>query len=223
VGHASRQHRSGCTRYPDVVTESSSAAAPPPAYGPIPVVPEGAVQLAPRSIPQAIWRGVIGLGLVGAGIGAQVAGSGFPSNAPVEMLTNFILTATAVAAGLVLIVFAIVAAVARSLPLTRGAVSPLAITAITLSLVAVIVCLIALPGQVMESGATGIRLRYSNLSGPAFGTGFLWATGIVMGAISFRSPALLSKILAVGAVVLGFAVFATNIWAAAIYSAGLTD
>lgn len=201
----------------------SSAVPPPPAYGPIPVVPDEPVLFAARSIPQAVWRGVIGIALIAAGIGGQVAGAGFPSNAPVEMFINFAITATAVVAGIILLVFAVTAGTARSLPLTRGPVSPLAIAAVAVSVIAVLVCVVALPGQIIESGATGIRLRYSNLSGPAFGTGFLWATGIVMGAISVRSPALISKVLGVAAVVLGFAVIATNIWAAAIYSAGLTD
>lgn len=202
------------------MTDTPAAVPPPsPAYGGIPESPAVAPNLAPPSIHQAIWRGAIGAGLVFAGIGGQFAGAGFPSNAPVEMLINFAITITAGIAGVILLVFAFVAWRARSLPLTNGPVSPLAIAAVVAGAIPVIIWLVSVPAMILE----GDRMRYQYLAGPAFGTGFLWATAIVMGAISFRSPSRVSRILAVVAVALGFLMIATNIWAAAIYSADLTD
>ena len=126
-------------------------------------------------------------------------------------------------AGVVLIAFGILASTRASVSLTARSVSPLALIAAILAIVSALWAAVALPAQLADVAATADRLRYMSLSAPAFFSGFLWSTGIVMGAISLRSPSVLSKVLSIAAVVLGFAVMATNIWAAAIYSAGLTD
>lgn len=205
------------------MTDSAAAPAPPPASGGIPVVPQVAPNTAPPSMPQAIWRGSVGAALIIAGLAGQIAGSGFPGNAPVEMFINFLITVTAIGAGVLLIVFAVIASRSRSLALTRGPVSPLAIAALAAGVIALVIWGLTVPAMIAESAQYGVRMRYQYLAGPAFGTGLLWSTAVVMGAISFRSPALVSRILAVAAVVLGFVLIATNIWAAGIYSAELTD
>lgn len=190
-----------------------------------PVTPEvPAAVRAPKSTGHGLWRILVGVALIATGIGCQVAGAGFPSNAPVEMFMNFGVTVTAAAAGVVLIAFGVLAITRHSLPLSaKGRVSPLALVAIILSVVSAVACALGIPTQLADAAATSERLRYMSLSAPAFFTGFLWSTGIVMGAIAVRSSSTLSRILSIVAVALGFAVVATNIWAAAIYSAGITD
>jgi hypothetical protein len=194
--------------------ESTTPAVPP--AGP-------AKHILPPSAGQAALRGVVALLLVAGGIGAQVAGAGFPSNAPVEMAINFLITVTLIAGGVVLGVFAVLAGVARSVPVVLGRVSVFVVVGVALVLVPVVVWAVGvLPGY-LAAIESGDRPRYDGLAGFLVLVGAPWVTGIVMSAVGFRSRNTASRILAIVGIVLGLALVAWAIFAAAIYSAGLTD
>ncbi|MDH6180372.1 hypothetical protein M2152_000554 [Microbacteriaceae bacterium SG_E_30_P1] len=177
----------------------------------------------PRNRTQAVVRSVVAGLMVAAAIAGQVAGAGFPSNAPVEMFMNFGVTVALVLGAIALVVFAVLAATAPGVPVRPEKVGPLAIIGVLMTAIPSVIWLLTVPITLVDNATTGATLRFMYLSGPAFWLGFAWVTGMVFGAISLRRPNALTRVLGSAAVVLGLLLATSVVWAAAIYSAGLTE
>lgn len=160
--------------------------------------------------------------MIVAGVLCQVAGAGFPSNAPVEAFINFGITLVLVGGGIALSVLGILAAVRPSVATRLPPVSPLAFVAAVLVGIALLGFLFSL-GSWMTLLAGVERARFAGLTGGIFFTGLAWSAGIVFGTVSLRLRTLPTRVIASVAVGIGLLLCVPAIAAAAVYSAGVTD
>lgn len=187
-----------------------------------PVVPSGIVAL-PASRSQAIIRASVGVVAIVLGILCQVAGQGFPYNAPVEMIDNFLITVSLIGAGVVLLIFALLAALRPSSPSVVGRFSPLVLTGAILIAVTLVAWLISAPPSYFGHLADGSRQRYMELVGGLALAGAPWGAGLVFSTLGLRAWTRSSRIVGSIAIAIGLLLAVPAIYAAAIYSAGLTD
>ncbi|MDF1479496.1 hypothetical protein PYV02_10425 [Leifsonia sp. H3M29-4] len=182
----------------------------------------GIAMRAPSSLHAGIRGGVAAL-LIVLGIGNFVAATGFPYNAPVEMLFMFLLSLDMFIAAVVLIVFAVLAGARRSVPVLSERTSPLSIAGLVVSGVAFVAWVLFGLVPTLGSVGSGEDARYMTLVGVLVFFGVPWILGLVFGTISLRSGGprtWLFGCLAAGlGVLLAFAVLAATI----LYGLGLTE
>ena len=194
-----------------------------PGYVAAPSVAPAPVYRYPASTLHAGIRGAIGGALLlAAGITAAY-GFAFPYNAPVEQVMNFGLIMVLVGAGLTLIIFAVRTASKMSRPTVPGRTSPLAITGIVLTAVGVLAWLAFSLLPSLGALAEGDRLRYMTLAAGPFFLGFVWSTGLVMGAMAIRAVGGATRLLSSISVVLGMIVVIAAVVPAVLYGLALTD
>ena len=177
---------------------------------------------------QAAIRGSLGIVLISAGALCQLLSSGaihglegFPANAPVELGLNFFMTFDLCAAGIALVIMAVVALLARGVPTAQGGSGALVIAGAALMGVALAAFAFAVPGWVtVLSGARG---RYDSLTFSLFFAGLPWATGTVLAAIGLRTPRRWSRYIGAAAIAVSLLLAASAVAASAVYSAGITD
>ncbi|MGV8882447.1 MAG: hypothetical protein ACOH19_09845 [Rhodoglobus sp.] len=200
--------------------QSADAGQVPP-MGPIPV--PAPVYRYPASTLYAGIRGAMGgVLLLTAGF-TGLYGSRFPYNAPIEQFMNFGLILVLAAAGLTLIIFAVLASRKMSRPTVPGRTSPLAITGLVLTSVGVLAWLAFSLVPSLGALAEGERLRYMTLAAGPFFLGFVWSTGLVMGTMALRAVGGATRILSILAVVLGMIVVVATVVPAVLYGMALTD
>ena len=177
----------------------------------------------PPSSQQAAFRGIVAGLMILLGVGVVIAGAGFPYNAPVEQIYNFGLAFDLIVGGIILGIFALLAARRSSVPTKLDRVSPLAITAAVLVAVAFVAWAISAPLSFVGHLGDDSRQRYMELAGGLFLAGIPWGGGLVFAAVSYRHPHRVSRILALAAIAVGLVLAVLSIIAAGFYSAGLTD
>jgi len=177
----------------------------------------------PASALHAGIRAGIGGVLIIALIVTAAFGSMFPYNAPVEQLMNFGLIINFVAAGAVLFVFAGLTVGRMSRPTVPGRTSPLAITGLVLTSIGLLGWLFFSLLPSLSAISDGDRLRFMTLAAGPFFLGFVWVTGLVMGALSLRAVGGKSRLFGVLAVVIGFLVVIASVVPAVLYGLALTD
>lgn len=185
-------------------------------------VASGALQMREPSRPHATLRGGVAAFLILSGIGNFVAATGFPGNAPVESIFMFLLSIDMFLAAIVLIVFAVLAAVRRSVPVLPERTSPLSVAALAVSAVAFVAW--ALFGLVPTLGAIGAGepVRYLTLVGVLVFFGVPWILGMVFGAISLRSGGPRTALFGGIGLGLGLLLVLAVLAATILYGMGLT-
>lgn len=188
-----------------------------PAFAPAPVYRY------PASTLHAGIRGAIGGVLIVAAVISAVFGNMFPYNAPVEQIMNFGLILVLAGAGATMLIFAALTISKMSRPTVPGRTSPLAITGLVLTAIGVlgVIFFSLLPS--LSAISDGDRLRFMTLAAGPFFLGFVWVTGLVMGALSLRAVGGKSRLFGVLAVVIGFLVVIASVVPAVLYGLALTD
>lgn len=195
--------------------------------GPRPVavhrVTGGGLRMREPSRSHAALRGAVAAFLILSGIGDLVAAAGFPGNAAVESLFLFLLSVDLFLAAGILIVFAVLAAVRRSVPVLPERTSPLSVAALALSVVAFTAW--ALFGLAPALGAfgSGEPVRYMTLVGVLVFFGVPWILGMVFGAISLRSGGPRTALFGGLGLGLGLLLVIAVLTATILYGMGLTD
>ena len=165
-------------------------------------------------------RGGVAALLIVLGIGNFIAATGFPSNAPVELLFMFLLSVDLFLAGLVLIIFAVLAAVRRSVPVLPERTSPLSVAGLVLSGVAFVAWVLF--GLVPTLADLG-NVRYMTLVGVLVFFGVPWVLGLIFGTVSLRSGGPRTWLFGCLAVGLGILLALAVLTATILYGAGLTE
>jgi len=186
-------------------------------------VASGGLQMREPSRSHATVRGAVAALLILSGIGNFIAATGFPGNAPVESLFMFLLSIDMFLAAGILIVFAVLAAVRRSVPVLPERTSPLSVAALALSVVAFTAW--GLFGLVPTLGAlgSGEPVRYMTLVGVLVFFGVPWILGMVFGAISLRSGGPRTALFGGLGLGLGLLLVIAVLTATILYGMGLTD
>jgi hypothetical protein len=182
-------------------------------------VTDGLAMREPSRLHAGIRGGVAAL-LILVGIGNFIAATGFPSNAPVELLFMFLLSVDLFIAAVVLIVFAVLAGTRRSVPVLPQRTSPLSVAGLVLSGVAFIAwVLFALVPTLADLG----DVRYMTLVGVLVFFGVPWILGLVFGTISLRSGGPRTWLFGCLALGLGVALAFAVLTATVLYGMGLTE
>ena len=179
----------------------------------------------PPSRQQAALRGTVaGVALVALVVNV-VFTSRFPGNAPVEWLYAAGVTIDLAAITVVLGVFAILAAVRRSVPVKPQSMSPLAVAAIILAAVALVAWIVfsLFPTLTQAAGSVDGRWQYMNAVGAIFLFGPLWVLGVIFGTLSLRSGGRRTPVLAWSAMAIGLVLTVIAVGSAVLYGLALTD
>lgn len=168
-------------------------------------------------------RGGIAALLIIIGIGNFIAATGFPSNAPVELLFMFLLSVDLFIAAVVLIIFAVLAGVRRSVPVLAERTSPLSVAGLVVSSVAFVAWVLFALVPTLGSIGAGEDVRYMTLVGVLVFFGVPWILGLVFGAISLRSGGPRTWLFGCLALGLGVALAFAVLTATALYGMGLTE
>lgn len=177
----------------------------------------------PASALHAGIRAGIGGVLVIALIVTAAYGTMFPYNAPVEQIMNFGLLINFAAAAAVLFIFAGLTVGRMSRPTVPGRTSPLATTGLILTSIGFLGWLFFSLLPSLGALSDGDRLRFMTLAAGPFFLGFVWATGLVMGALSLRAVGGKSRLFGVLAVVIGMLVVIASVVPAVLYGLAITD
>jgi hypothetical protein len=153
-----------------------------------------------------------------------VATTGFPWNAPVEVLWSFGITVDLIGGFVALLVVTIIRARRRYERVPAPGVRPRAIAAASLAGATAVAWLLLGGIGFLGKLAAGERLRYYLDVNGAFFAGIPWMLGIVFGVISIRrGRPVLHNALAIAAVVVGALVLVASLFSSIAYGRGLTD
>jgi hypothetical protein len=191
-------------------------------FTPAPTLP-GQMIMRPVSPTHAAVRGGLAAILAAGGVVNLVYGGMFPHNAPVESIIMFFLSVGLFIGAVVLAVFAILAAIRRSVPVSPNRTSPLSFAAIILSGVAFVGwALFGLP-QLIGSLRIGGTLRYMDNVGSLLILVAPWILGMVFGAIALRSGGRRTALFSGIAIGLGLVLLAVLLTSTILYGLGLTN
>jgi hypothetical protein len=151
--------------------------------------------------------------------------SGFPGNAPVEQVMNFLISFDLVGGTITLVACAVSASrtLRAKLP-TAGALDVFALLGAIFGAVALFGWIGLGGADMIAAIAAGERLRYMDDTAGTVMFGIPWILAFVFGALGFRKNASLASFILAGvALVLAFAVLAASLTSAILYGLALTD
>ena len=151
--------------------------------------------------------------------------SGFPGNAPVEQVMNFLISFDLLGGAIALVACGVSASRTLRVKLpTAGSLDGFAVIGVILGAVALCGWIGAGGANMIATITDGDRLRYMNDTAGTVLFGIPWILGFVFGALGFRKNAsFASFIVASLALALSFAVLAASLTSAILYGLALTD
>lgn len=191
-------------------------------FTPAPTLP-GQLIMRPASPQHAAVRGGLAALLAAAGVVNLVFGGMFPYNAPVESIIMFFCSIGLFLGAVVLGVFAVLAAIRRSVPVSPIRTSPLSAAALVLSGTAFLGWVLFGLTQVIGTLARGGTLRYMDDMGSLLILVAPWILGMVFGAIALRSGGGRTVLFSAVAIVLGLLLLAALLTSTILYGLGLTN
>lgn len=191
-------------------------------FTPAPTLP-GQMIMRPVSVQHAAVRGGLAAVLAAAGVVNLVFGGMFPYNAPIESIIMFFCSIAIFLGAVVLGVFAVLAAIRRSVPVSPTRTSPLSFAALVLAGTAFLGWVLFGLTQVIGALTAGDLLRYMNTTGPLLILVAPWMLGLVFGAISLRSGGGRTAIFSGVAITLGLLLLAVLLTSTILYGLGLTN
>lgn len=190
-------------------------------FTPAPTAP-GQMVMLPASRTHAIIRGALALLLLVSGVVNMVFGAMFPGNAPVEAIAMFFLSVDMFLGAVALGVFAVLAAIRRSVPVRPERTSPLSIAAAVLGAIALVAWILLGLTLVIGRASAGMVQHYTDTVGSIFFFGVPWMLGLVFGAISLRSGGRLTRVFACVGIGSGLILLAVVLSATVAYGLDLT-
>jgi len=207
----------------------SSALPPEPGDSPAPSLTTTAPQFTPRPriypstrypVVLLATAAVMFVGVIINSVGL----SGFPGNAPVEQVINFLISFDLIGGVIALVACAVSASrtLRYKLP-TAGSLDGFALLGAVFGAVALFGWIGSGGGEMIAGIVGGERLRYDFTGGTVL-FGIPWILAFVFGALGFRKNASLASFVLAGiALVLAFVVLAASLTSAILYGLALTD
>jgi hypothetical protein len=186
-----------------------------------PRVPEAATMLPPSRRQAGLRGGVAAVLFVGA-VTNVVASRSFPA-ADVEGTEQYFALLTSgyvLAAAVVLAIFAMLAAIGRSVPVRPGSLSPLSVAGLVLSVLAglawLLLCVLPTLGELADTG----RFEYLTLVGLVVVFAAPWLLGIIFSTLGFRSGGPRTARFAGTGLGIGLVILLTVVGASVLFATG---